>query len=70
MNRHFGGPGRSGSRGVEFSADCMAILQGATWTHYIALRQPDLASRPDSYEPLELVPASSKADSVAGWIGG
>jgi hypothetical protein len=36
LNRHFGGPGASGSRGVEFSADCMAILQGATWTHYTA----------------------------------
>lgn len=34
MNRHFGGPGTSGQRGVEYSADCMAILQGATWTHY------------------------------------
>jgi hypothetical protein len=34
LNRHFGGAGPSGSRGVEFSADCMAILQGATWTHY------------------------------------
>lgn len=34
MNRHFGGPGPTGQRGVEYSADCMAILQGATWTHY------------------------------------
>lgn len=34
LNRHFGGRGPSGSRGVEFSADCMAILQGATWMHY------------------------------------
>jgi hypothetical protein len=36
LNRHFGGPGSTGERGVEFSADCMAILQGATWTHYTA----------------------------------
>jgi hypothetical protein len=34
LNRHFGGPGATGQRGVEYSADCMAILQGATWTDY------------------------------------
>jgi hypothetical protein len=31
MNRYFGG---SGLVGAERAADCMAILQGATWTHY------------------------------------
>lgn len=31
MNRHFGG---SGFVGAERAADCMALLQGATWTHY------------------------------------
>ena len=31
MNRHFGG---SGLTGAERAADCMAILQGAHWTHY------------------------------------
>ena len=31
MNRHFGG---SGLVGAERAADCMAILQGAHWTHY------------------------------------
>ncbi|HVT64420.1 MAG TPA: hypothetical protein VHD81_04660 [Mycobacteriales bacterium] len=34
MNRHFGGAGSSGQRGVEYSADCMAIELGATWTDY------------------------------------
>ncbi|HVT20803.1 MAG TPA: hypothetical protein VHE57_05385 [Mycobacteriales bacterium] len=34
MNRHFGGGGASGQRGVEYSADCMAIELGATWTDY------------------------------------
>jgi hypothetical protein len=31
MNRYFGG---SGLVGAERAADCMARLQGATWTHY------------------------------------
>lgn len=31
MDRYFGG---SGLVGAERAADCMAILQGATWTHY------------------------------------
>jgi hypothetical protein len=31
MNAWFGG---SGLTGPERAADCMAILQGATWTHY------------------------------------
>jgi roadblock/LC7 domain-containing protein len=31
MNATFGG---SGLTGAERAADCMAILQGATWTHY------------------------------------
>jgi len=31
MNRFFGGPGFTGA---ERAADCMARLQGATWTHY------------------------------------
>jgi hypothetical protein len=31
MNRYFGG---SGLTGAERAADCMAIVQGATWTHY------------------------------------
>lgn len=31
MNRYFGG---SGLVGAERAADCMAILQGAHWTHY------------------------------------
>ena len=34
MNGHFGGGGASGQRGIEYAADCMAILQGATWTDY------------------------------------
>ncbi len=34
LNRHFGGGGATGQRGVEYSADCMAIMQGATWTDY------------------------------------
>jgi hypothetical protein len=34
MNRHFGGGGSSGQRGVEYAADCMARLMGATWTDY------------------------------------
>ena len=34
MNRHFGGPGTSGQRGIEYSADCMAVVLGATWTDY------------------------------------
>jgi hypothetical protein len=33
-NRHFGGAGSSGQRGVEYAADCMAIIEGATWTDY------------------------------------
>jgi hypothetical protein len=40
LNRHFGGAGPSGSRGVEFAADCMALLQGATWTHYTKCDNP------------------------------
>lgn len=31
MNGYFGG---SGLTGAERAADCMALLQGATWTHY------------------------------------
>jgi hypothetical protein len=31
LNKYFGG---SGNLGAEYAADCMAILQGATWTHY------------------------------------
>jgi hypothetical protein len=31
MNRYFGG---TGLVGAERAADCMAIVQGATWTHY------------------------------------
>lgn len=31
MDKHFGGTGLTGA---ERAADCMAILQGATWTHY------------------------------------
>ncbi|HEX3708237.1 MAG TPA: hypothetical protein VHV76_16550 [Mycobacteriales bacterium] len=38
MNRHFGGAGKSGQRGIEYAADCMAILQGATWTDYTPCR--------------------------------
>jgi hypothetical protein len=34
MNHHFGGAGKTGQRGIEYAADCMAILQGATWTNY------------------------------------
>jgi cell division septation protein DedD len=34
LNRHFGGAGSSGQRGVEYAADCMAIELGATWTDY------------------------------------
>jgi hypothetical protein len=34
LNRHFGGGGKSGMHGTEIAADCMAILQGATWTSY------------------------------------
>ncbi len=34
MNKHFGGAGSSGQRGVEYAADCMAIQLGATWTDY------------------------------------
>ena len=33
MNRYFGGSGLDGS---ERAADCMARLQGASWTHYTA----------------------------------
>ena len=33
MNAWFGG---SGLTGAERAADCMSILQGATWTHYTA----------------------------------
>lgn len=40
MNKHFGGPGTSGQRGVEYAADCMAILQGATWTDYTSCHDP------------------------------
>lgn len=31
MNGYFGG---SGLAGAERAADCMALVQGATWTHY------------------------------------
>jgi hypothetical protein len=36
MNRYFGG---SGLVGAERAADCMARLQGATWTHYTSCGQ-------------------------------
>jgi hypothetical protein len=35
MNATFGG---SGLTGAERAADCMALLQGATWTHYTSCR--------------------------------
>ncbi|HVY11006.1 MAG TPA: hypothetical protein VHB18_12770 [Mycobacteriales bacterium] len=38
MDRHFGGGGKSGQRGIEYAADCMAVLQGATWTDYTSCR--------------------------------
>jgi len=34
MNDAFGAVGQDGLVGAERAADCMAILQGATWTHY------------------------------------
>jgi hypothetical protein len=34
MNKHFGGGGSTGIHGAEIAADCMARLQGATWTYY------------------------------------
>jgi hypothetical protein len=34
MNNAFGAAGSTGLIGAERAADCMAILQGATWTHY------------------------------------
>ena len=34
MNHTFGGKGKTGIRGAEYAADCMALLQGATYTHY------------------------------------
>jgi hypothetical protein len=34
MNNAFGASGSDGLVGAERAADCMAILQGATWTHY------------------------------------
>ena len=37
MNAWFGG---SGLTGPERAADCMAILQGATWTHYTTCTDP------------------------------
>jgi hypothetical protein len=40
MNHVFGGPGRTGIRGAEYAADCMAIQLGATWTHYTTCRLP------------------------------
>jgi hypothetical protein len=40
MNHVFGGPGRTGIRGAEYAADCMAIQLGATWTHYTTCPLP------------------------------
>jgi hypothetical protein len=40
LNRAFGGPGKSGIRGAEYAADCMAIQLGATWTYYTSCRRP------------------------------
>ena len=40
MNRTFGGPGKTGIRGAEYAADCMAIQLGATWTHYTTCPDP------------------------------
>jgi hypothetical protein len=40
MNRHFGGGGKTGIQGTEMAADCMAILQGATWTNYTNCTRP------------------------------
>ena len=37
MNKTFGG---SGLTGPERAADCMSILQGATWTHYTTCTNP------------------------------
>jgi hypothetical protein len=36
MNRFFGG---SGLTGAERAADCMALVQGAAWTHYTTCRK-------------------------------
>jgi hypothetical protein len=38
MNRYFGG---TGLVGAERAADCMAIEQGAVWTHYTTCRNVD-----------------------------
>ena len=40
LNRTFGGPGKSGIRGAEYAADCMAIQLGATWTYYTSCGRP------------------------------
>lgn len=32
--------GASGTMGLEYAADCMAIQQGATWTHYTSCQDP------------------------------
>jgi hypothetical protein len=40
LNHRFGGAGRSGLNGAENAADCMALLQGATWTHYTSCSNP------------------------------
>lgn len=34
MNANFGGGGATGLAGAERAADCMSLLQGATYTHY------------------------------------
>jgi hypothetical protein len=40
LDHRFGGPGKSGIRGAEYSADCMAIELGATWTYYTRCAPP------------------------------
>ena len=41
MNARFGGGGPRGVTGAENAADCMARLQGASWTHYTACSSAD-----------------------------
>jgi hypothetical protein len=40
LNRVFGGGGRGNLNGAEMAADCIALVNGANWTHYTSCANP------------------------------
>jgi hypothetical protein len=40
LNRVYGGGGRGNLNGAEMAADCIALVNGANWTHYTTCANP------------------------------